>query len=151
VITRQATFGDAARIKELIDLYVPSGTLLPRTQGFIEDHAEHFVVALEGRDIVGCVHLDEYAPSLAEIRSVAVDPRAQGRGVGVALVQAAEALARLRGYHTLFAVSDNDTFFLARGFTKRHIPELDRERSEVSRWKGVYAKDLVAAAASSAP
>lgn len=151
MITRQATFGDAARIKELIDLYVPAGTLLPRTQGFIEDHAENFMVVLEGREIAGCVHLDEYAPSLAEIRSVAVDPRFQRRGVGVALVRAAEALARIRGHHTLFAVSDNDTFFLARGFAKRHIPELDRERSEVSRWKGVYAKDLVEAVAPPAP
>ena len=28
----------------------------------------------------------------------------------------------------------------------REIPELDRERSEVSRFKGVYARDLAAPA-----
>ena len=33
-------------------------------------------------------------------------------------------------------------FFSRFGFAVRHIPELDRERSEVSRYKGVFAKDL---------
>ena len=43
---------------------------------------------------------------------------------------------------TLFAVSNDETFFNKFGFASRHIPELDRERSEVSKYKGVYAKDL---------
>ena len=90
----------------------------------------------------GCVHLDEYAPSLAEVRSLAVHPSAQGKGVGVALVGALEKLARRRRYATLFAVSNRDSFFLSRGFAVRHIPELDKERSEVSKFKGVFAKDL---------
>jgi hypothetical protein len=63
-------------------------------------------------------------------------------------VSAAEALARVREYATVFAVSSNDDFFRARGYDLRHIPELDRERSEVSRYKGVYAKDLAPAPAS---
>jgi hypothetical protein len=48
----------------------------------------------------------------------------------------------VRGYATVFAVSNNEAFFRARGYAPRDIPELDRERSEVSRFKGVYAKDL---------
>ena len=46
------------------------------------------------------------------------------------------------GALTLFAVSNDEEFFNKFGFRARHIPELDRERSEVSRYKGVYAKDL---------
>jgi amino-acid N-acetyltransferase len=142
---RRATAADASRIEALIERYVPSGTLLPRAASFIRDHADDYLVAVDGTRILGCVHLDDYAPSLAEIRSLAVDPAVQAGGVGKTLVAAAEALARVREYTTLFAVSNTGAFFLARGYEPRHIPELDRERSEVSRFKGVYAKDLAPA------
>ena len=142
MLTRPSEGTDVDAIKALIDRYVPSGTLLPRSESFIAAHAHDFLVAVDGGRVVGCVHLDEYAPSLAEIRSLAVHPDAQGMGVGSALVAAAERLARVREYRTVFAVSDNDLFFRARGYADRHIPELDLERSEVSRYKGVYAKDI---------
>lgn len=141
--TRRATPADATAIRELIDLYVPSGTLLPRTEEFIGMNAHHFIVAVdESERVVGCVHLDEYAPSLAELRSLAVAPGTQGKGIGRTLVEGTERFARQRGYATLFAVSNDEAFFRRFGFEPRHIPELDRERSEVSRYKGVYAKDL---------
>ena len=139
---RPATRADASRIVRLIHLNVPSGELLPRSAEFVASHASHFLVASEAGRLLGCVHLDEYAPSLAEIRSLAVIPDVQGRGVGVALVAALERLAKARRYHTLFAVSNNEEFFRRRGYLPRHIPELDRERSAVSKYKGVYAKDL---------
>jgi amino-acid N-acetyltransferase len=143
---RPATVSDAAAIRALIDQYVASGTLLPRTEEFIAAHCHNFLVA-EARGVVGCVHLDEYSPSLAELRSLAVSPAAQGGGVGRALVAGTERLARRRGYATLFAVSNDEEFFRKHGFLLRHIPELDRERSEVSRYKGVYAKDVGGGAA----
>ena len=142
---RRATSADAAAIQSLIDGYVPSGELLPRSHEFIAAHADDFLVAVEDAPtvrVIGCVHLDEYAPSLAEVRSLAVAPGHQRGGVGVALVAAAEALARRRGLTTLFAVTNSGPFFERLGYTARHIPELDRERSEVSRFKGVYARDL---------
>ena len=139
---RRAHARDSKAISALIDLYVPDGTLLPRTPEFVAERVIDFLVTDVGGRVVGCVHLDEYSPSLVEVRSLAVHPEHQGRGIGVALVKAAEDLARIREYATVFAVSSNDEFFPARGYELRHIPELDRERSEVSRYKGVYAKDL---------
>jgi amino-acid N-acetyltransferase len=139
---RHAAPHDAPTIRALIDLYVADGTLLPRTEAFIVAHVEHFLVAEEKGRLVGCVHLDEYAPSLAELRSLAVRSGARGRGVGRALVYATEELARQRGYATLFAVSNDEIFFNRFGFFARHIPELDRERSEVSRYKAVFAKEV---------
>jgi N-acetylglutamate synthase-like GNAT family acetyltransferase len=144
---RRATPGDAAAIKSLIDRYVPTGALLPRTEAFIADHAHDFSVALDERGaIIGCVHLEEYAPSLAEIRSLTVAPEYQRHGTGRALVTAAERLAQMRAYTTVFAVSNIGSFFTGLGYDERHIPELNRERSAISRFKGVYAKDMVAAA-----
>src|SRR5688572_27198842 len=139
---RRAHVRDAQAISELIGLYVADGTLLPRTPEFIAERAIDFLVMEADGRVVGCVHLDEYSPSLVEVRSLAVEPDYQGRGIGIALVHAAEELAHIREYATVFAVSSNDEFFRARGYELRHIPELDRERSEVSRYKGVYAKDL---------
>lgn len=139
---RRAEQGDVNDIVALIDSNVASGELLPRTPEFVQGHLDHFLVAGPPGAVIGCVHLDEYAPSLAEVRSLAVAPSAQGTGVGVALVEALERLARSRGYATLFAVSNSGDFFRRRGFEERHIPELDRERSSVSKYKGVHAKDL---------
>jgi amino-acid N-acetyltransferase len=133
---------DVAAIVALIDLNVPSGELLPRSAEFVRMHIDHFIVAERKGQVIGCVHLDEYAPSLAEVRSLAVAPTAQGIGVGAALTAALERLARVRGYATVFAVSNSGEFFRRRGYEERHIPELDRERSSVSRYKGVHAKDM---------
>lgn len=142
--TRKAAEADAPAIRALIDRFVPTGILLPRTEAFIAEHADDFLVVEDAGRIVGCIHLDEYAPSIAEIRSVAVAEEAQGRGVGDALMAGVERLARQRQFTTLFAVTNRTKFFADRGYEERHIPELDRERSEVSRYKGVFAKDLEA-------
>lgn len=147
VVTRRATRADAPAIVGLIDLYVASGTLLPRSLDFVAERAHDFVVADDRGRITGCVHLDEYAPSLAEVRSLAVALDQHGRGIGRALVDALETLARAREYTTIFAVSNDGEFFNRLGYFERNIPELDRERSAVSRFKGVYAKDLLPNAA----
>jgi N-acetylglutamate synthase-like GNAT family acetyltransferase len=139
---RSARPEDADAIAALIELNVPSGELLPRSPEFVQLHCDHFIVAERDGKVIGCVHLDEYAPSLAEVRSFAVAPDAQGSGVGVGLIAALERLARSRGYTTLFAVSNSGDFFRRRGYEERHIPELDRERSSVSKYKGVHAKDI---------
>jgi N-acetylglutamate synthase-like GNAT family acetyltransferase len=131
-IVRRARASDASAIADLIQQYVPGGTLLPRSTEFISERALDFLVAaIEGR-VVGCVHLDEHSPSLAEVRSLAVEPASQRRGAGVALISAVEQLARQRDYATLFAVSNNGAFFRSRGYEPRLIPELDRERFTVS-------------------
>ena len=144
---RPATPLDAQAIRELIDLYVPSGTLLPRSEEFIAMYAHNFVVAEGDQErVIGCAYLDDYSPSIAELRSIAVAPHAQGKGVGKALVEAVEQLARVRDHSILFAVTNDDAFFRKYEFTPWTIPELDRERSEVSRYKGVYAKELTPAA-----
>src|SRR5688500_2429399 len=133
----------------LIQEYVPVGTLLPRAPEFIAERTLDFLVATVRGQVIGCVHLEEYSPSLAELRSLVVDPAYQGHGVGVALVHAVEQLAAQRDYPLIFAGSHHEAVFRPRGYEPRSIPELDRERSGVSRFKGVFAKDLIRATAGS--
>src|SRR5687768_3038722 len=142
-LIRRARTDDATAMSALIQEYVPVGTLLPRAPEFIAERTLDFLVATVRGQVIGCVHLEEYSPSLAELRSLVVDPAYQGHGVGVALVNAVEQLAAQRDYPIIFAVSNNEAFFRARGYEPRTIPELDRERSAVSKFKGVFAKDLV--------
>jgi amino-acid N-acetyltransferase len=72
---------DAPAIAALNNLYAADGLTLPRTPAFVAARIESYRVArdAEGR-VVGCVAVDEYAPSLAELVSLAVAPEAQGRG-----------------------------------------------------------------------
>src|SRR5688500_7333012 len=77
MIVRIATPEDASAIEALIAQYVPSGNLLPRSAAFAAAHAHDFVVAeAPGADgkpmLVGCAHLDQYSPTVAELRSLAV-------------------------------------------------------------------------------
>ena len=139
---RRATSADAHRIAALIEQYVASGTLLPRTPEFVAERAIDYQVATIRGDVIGCAHLEEYSPSLAELRSLAVDPGYQRKGIGTLLVRAIEKLAKSRDYLTVFAVSNDEEYFRQLGYERREIPELDRERSEVSKFKGVYAKDV---------
>jgi N-acetylglutamate synthase-like GNAT family acetyltransferase len=127
--------------KTLVEL--PSKALFSVRQAFIVENAPDFLIAIEGDKVVGCAHLADYAPSLAELRSLAVHPGRQGIGIGRALAAGIEELARRRQYRTLFAVSNDEAFFLRLGYEGRDIPELDRERSAVSKFKGVFGKTLV--------
>jgi amino-acid N-acetyltransferase len=128
---------DAAAIAALNNRYAADGLTLPRTPAFVAARLESYRVALDGGGrVVGCVAVDEYAPSLAELVSLAVAPEAQGRGLGRRLIAAAERLARQRGYAELFAVSLADTLFLAAGFRASsiaHYPEKAARYAAVSR------------------
>ena len=113
---------DAAAIAALNNLYAPDGLTLPRTPAFVAAHVDSYRVARDaaGR-VVGCVAVDEYAPSLVELVSLAVAPEAQGKGLGKRLIAEAERVARQRGYGELFAVSLADGLFLGLGWEETSI------------------------------
>ena len=129
---------DAAAIAALNTRYAADGLTLPRTPAFVAARVESSRVARDPDSgaLLGCVAIDEYAPSLAELVSLAVTPEAQGRGLGRRLIAAAEALARQRGYPELFAVSLADTLFEAAGFRQSSIaryPEKAARYAAISR------------------
>ena len=139
---RHAEAGDAAAIAALIDRYVPSGALVARSPSYIAERDTDFLVATLDERVVGCVHLSEYSPSLAEVRSLAVDPDLADAGIDAALLDAVERLAARRDYETLFVVTNDEGFFHRRGYVPFEVPELARERDEVQRFAGVLGKEL---------
>jgi len=116
VTIRKATRADLPAIEKLITRFVEDGTLLPRTFQELEELLDTFFLAeIEGQ-MVGCAALDIYNRKLAEIRSLAVSPEAQGNGVGKLLVQACVDLAHERQILEVMAISSSDAFFKACGF-----------------------------------
>jgi len=63
-----------------------------------------------------CGALKEYAPSLAEVASLAVARDAHGGGLGRRMVAELEALARMRGIDELFASTLTAGFFESVGY-----------------------------------
>lgn len=128
---------DIADIASLNNLFAPDGLTLMRTEAFVVSHLQDYQV-IRARDggVLGCVALDEYSPSLVELVSLAVQPTAQGKGLGRQLIAAAEELARQRGYPELFAISLADGLFLGMNFREStivHYPEKITRYTKISR------------------
>ncbi len=113
---RPARAADAARIAELIEPFVRSGKLLPRTSREIADLMATGFVAEAGGAIVGFAALEIYSKKLAEIRSLAVAEGRQGMGLGSRLVVACVDLARDRGILEVMVVTSSEDFFRSCGF-----------------------------------
>ena len=113
---RKAVTEDLIELSDFIVPFVQSGELLPRTFDELEDLLEtSFIARLDGR-IVGCAALEIYNKKLCEIRSLAVDPAAQGLGIGKKLVEACVALAEREGIYEIMAISVAEDFFRSCGF-----------------------------------
>ena len=116
VEVRPAHIDDVAALDQFIEPFVEDNRLLPRTYDELEDLVKTgFIAELEGM-MVGFVALEIYSPKLAEIRSLAVAPLYQGRGIGKKLIQACIDLAKEKRILEVMAITAADDFFLKCGF-----------------------------------
>jgi amino-acid N-acetyltransferase len=117
VSLRSATRADAPRLHALIMANLEEGRLLPRTLEEVSLHAERFVAAVRGRTILGCAELAPLSPQVAEVRSLAVDSRARGIGVGTMIVEELRLRARRDGFDKLCAFTHAPAYFSQMGFS----------------------------------
>ena len=111
IAVRTARVSDLADIKRLVDLWADAGENLPRSEEEILQSIGDFTVATEDDQVVGCGALWLYTPTLAEIRSVGVDPKCQGSGVGSRIVEhLAETACKLR-IEQVFVLTRAPRFF----------------------------------------
>lgn len=143
---------DIGHLVSLNNRFSAEGLTLARSPEFAANHLGDYRVLRDAQGgIIGCVALDEYSPSVAELISLAVEQDAQGLGHGRQLIQAAVDLATARGYSDLFAVSYSDELFLSCGFSRVPLttyPEkisryvkVDRTEIEVGE-KHCFARQL---------
>jgi amino-acid N-acetyltransferase len=78
--------------------------------------AASFFVASVGGRLAGCCALQIYSKRLAEVRSLAVHPDLQDRGVASKLVRCCIERALERGVREVFAVTSQTSFFARLGF-----------------------------------
>ncbi len=89
----------------------------------LEQHVGSTLVARDGDRIVGTAALELYGGS-ALLRSVAVAGELRGQGVGQALTNAALDLAKRRGVHTVYLLTETATQFFPK-FGFRPVPRTD--------------------------
>lgn len=131
---------DIPQLLSLNNRYSSEGLTLARTPEFAANHLSDYRVLRDAQGgIIGCVSLDDYSPSVAELISLAVDQDAQGLGYGRMLIQAAVDLARSRGYAELFAVSYSDELFLSCGFERA---PLDTYPEKITRYTKVDRTEI---------
>ncbi len=115
-VVRRARTADVRELHRIVSLYVEQGILLGKQLVTLYEDVQDFLVAeLDGR-VVGCGALHVMWEDLAEVRTVAVDPAARGRGVGHALVGRLVETARELGVTRVFVLTFEDAFFARHGF-----------------------------------
>ena len=113
---RPATCDDLPALEDLIAEFVKANRLLPRTPDELQDLVPFGFVACVGDRLVGFAALEIYSSKLAEVRSLAVLPDMQNKGVGKQLVQACVNLAHSRNVLEVMAITSADEFFRHCGF-----------------------------------
>jgi amino-acid N-acetyltransferase len=124
---RRARTADVAGIRALVDAYTSDRRLLAKAMVNLYEDVQEFFVAVDGTEVVGCGALHVLWADLAEVRTLAVAPTAQGQGVGSALVHRLVENARELGVHRLFCLTFETEFFGRHGFVPVEEVALDAD------------------------
>ena len=115
---RKAKMVDVPRIHALVNSFAAQGEMLGRSRSELyEGLRDFFVVEMDG-EILGCSALHINWEDLAEVRSLAVVPEVQGKGVGMTLVNACIEEARELGIARVYALTYRPEFFEKAGFSR---------------------------------
>jgi len=114
---RKAIIADVREIHRLLLGYAREGLLLSRSLAELYESVRDFYVYESDGRVVGTAALNICWEDLAELRSLAVHPDCNGRGVGRDLVQACLAEARQLGIRKVFALTYKQAFFEKLGFS----------------------------------
>ena len=82
IVLSRATIAHVEPIMELVNGLAADGVMLPRSPASIVEKLRDFVVAYVDGEFAGCGALAVIWTDIAEIRSIAVDPKFQKFGIG---------------------------------------------------------------------
>ncbi|WP_099022724.1 amino-acid N-acetyltransferase [Mycolicibacterium palauense] len=116
-VVRRARTSDVPAIKGLVDTYAGKILLEKNLVTLYEAVQETWVAEIDG-EIVGCGALHVMWSDLGEVRTVAVDPKVRGRGVGHAIVARLLEVARDLQLQRLFVLTFETDFFGRHGFSE---------------------------------
>ncbi len=113
---RSATVLDIEPIMDLVNELASKGVMLPRSPASIVEKLRDFVVVEVNGAFAGCGALAIIWTDIAEIRSIAVDPKHQGLGLGRKMAEHLIEEARGLGLQKVMAFTYVTGFFEKLGF-----------------------------------
>ncbi|MCL2641108.1 MAG: N-acetyltransferase [Phycisphaerales bacterium] len=123
---RPATVRDVPAIADLIAAFAQRGKMLFRSHAELYETLRDFFVAEDTGNVIGICALEIIWADLAEVRSLAVNPANQKRGIGRQLVQTVIAEAQRLEIQRVFALTYEQNFFERLGFStvnKNALPQ----------------------------
>ena len=123
----KAKIPDVAQMHQLINVFAKSGEMLARPLSELYEDIRDYFVIKDGDKVLACASLHVSWSDLAEIRSVAVGPDSQGKGLGALLVEACLAEAKELGIETIFCFTYQPDFFKRHRFVDIDKMELPRK------------------------
>jgi amino-acid N-acetyltransferase len=113
---RPATIHDVPRIAQIINAHAGLGKMLFKSYAQLFESLRDFAVFDTEGDIIGCCAMTIIWADLAEVRSLAVEDHARGRGIGTQLVKWSIQEARRLQIRRLMALTYEQRFFQKLGF-----------------------------------
>lgn len=114
---RPAAIYDVPRIQEIINSHAELGKMLFKSLAQLFENLRDFAVFELDGQVVGCVALTIIWADLTEVRSLAVDERYIGRGIGRKLVEWTVDECRRLQIPRLMSLTYEQRFFEKLGFT----------------------------------
>lgn len=115
-VVRKARVDDVPRIQKLIHTYADRGEMLHRSLNELYETMRDFTIVEQDGRLVACAAIHVTWDDLAELKSVAVAPEAQGHGYGKLVVERCLDEARQLGLRRVFALTYKPEFFARFGF-----------------------------------
>ena len=115
---RKAKIGDIEEIQALINNFAKQDLMLPRSLNELYENIRDFWVIEEKNKIAGCAALHISWGDLTEIKSLAVEKRLQGKGLGEKLITVCLREAKALGAKKVFVLTYKPDYFKQFGFRK---------------------------------
>ena len=131
---RKAKYNDVESIQNLICIFSETGKVLFRSLDEIKKNISSFWVYEKNDQLIGVCSLKKDWGRLAELRSLGVDPRYSGQGIGTKMVEASLKEALSTDCDTLFVLTYAVSMFKRLGFRT-----IDKERLPHKVWNDCNA------------
>jgi len=127
IVIRKAGLRDVPVIHKLIKANALKDLMLPRSANYIGEKIRDYSVATINGTIAGVCALRVSWDGPPELVSLAVAPRAAGKGLGKRLVRSCLREAKELGAKQVFALTKVEDFFYGLGFRPKNRDELPRK------------------------
>jgi len=115
---RKAKIKDIKPIQELINSFAKQNVMLPRSLNELYENIRDFWVVEEKGKIIGCAAMHISWDDLAEIKSLAVAKKYQGKSIGRELIEASLEEAADLGANKVFVLTYKPEYFKKFGFKR---------------------------------